>query len=72
MATAMLSFAALLKHTRLAAGLTQEALAERSGLSARAVSDLERDGERTPRLDTLALRAVALGQRPSPPSSARL
>jgi transcriptional regulator with XRE-family HTH domain len=56
-----LPFAALLKRTRLAAGLTQETLAERSGLSARAVSDLERDGERTPRLDTLALLADALG-----------
>jgi transcriptional regulator with XRE-family HTH domain len=56
-----LPFAALLKRSRLAAGLTQEALAERSGLSARAVSDLERDGERTPRLDTLALLADALG-----------
>ena len=37
------SFGALLKRQRLAAGLTQEALAERAGLSAKAVSDLERD-----------------------------
>jgi transcriptional regulator with XRE-family HTH domain len=43
------TFAALLKRHRLAAGLTQEALAERAGLSPRAVSDLERDPARTPR-----------------------
>jgi hypothetical protein len=34
-------FAELLKDIRLASGLTQEALAERAGISARAVSDLE-------------------------------
>ena len=44
------SFAALLKRQRLAAGLTQEALAERAGLSAKAVGDLERDPDRSPRL----------------------
>src|SRR5438876_8705901 len=53
-------FGALLKCYRLAAGLTQEALAERAGLSARAVSDLERDPARRPRLDSLALLADAL------------
>ena len=58
------SFAALLKRQRLAAGLTQEALAERAGLSAKAVSDLERDPERTPRLDTIGLLADALGLSP--------
>src|SRR4051812_14366338 len=35
------SFAALLKGYRLAAGLTQEGLAARAGISAHAVSDLE-------------------------------
>jgi DNA-binding XRE family transcriptional regulator len=36
------SFGALLRHARLAAGLTQEALAERAGISADAISTLER------------------------------
>ena len=36
------SFGALLKHYRLAAGLSQEALAARASLSARTISDLER------------------------------
>ena len=54
-------FGALLKHYRLAAGLTQEGLAEHAGISARAVSDLERDGDRTPRQDTLQLLVQALG-----------
>ena len=58
------SFAALLKRQRLAAGLTQEALAERAGLSAKAVSDLERDPARTPRLGTVTLLADALGADP--------
>ena len=54
-------FGALLKRHRLAAGLTQEALAERAGLSAKAVSDLERDPDRLPRLGTVTLLADALG-----------
>src|SRR5437899_855022 len=41
-------------------GLTQEALAERAGLSVRTVSDLERGVNRTPRKDTLPLLAAAL------------
>ncbi len=53
-------FGALLKRHRLAAGLTQEALAERAGLSPKAVSDLERDPTRTPRLGTVGLLADAL------------
>ena len=57
-------FGALLRHHRLAAGLTQEALAERAGLSAKAVSDLERDPARTPRLGTVTLLADALGADP--------
>jgi predicted ATPase/DNA-binding XRE family transcriptional regulator len=55
------SFAALLKRQRLAAGLTQEALAERAGLSAKAVGDLERDPDRSPRLETVTMLADALG-----------
>ena len=54
-------FGTLLKRHRLAAGLTQEALAERAGLSAKAVSDLERDPDRLPRLATVTLLADALG-----------
>jgi len=58
--TVLPPFGELLKRYRLTAGLTQEALAERAGLSARAVSDLERDAARLPRLDSLALLADAL------------
>lgn len=36
------TFGNLLRRARRSAGLTQEALAERAGLSARAISDLER------------------------------
>ena len=59
------SFGALLRRFRLAAGLTQEALAERAGVSARAVSDLERHPDRLPRLDSVALLADALGLDPA-------
>ncbi len=55
------SFGALVRHHRLRAGLTQERLAERARLSARAVADLERLPTRRPRLDTAALLADALG-----------
>jgi transcriptional regulator with XRE-family HTH domain len=53
----MPSFGELLRQRRLAAGLTQEALAERVGVSAKAISDPERDPGRTPRLDTVGLLA---------------
>ena len=43
------SFADLLKQHRLAVGMTQEELAERAGLSARGISDLERGVSRRPR-----------------------
>ena len=59
------SFGVLLRRLRLAAGLTQEALAERAGVSARAVSDLERHLDRLPRLDSVALLADALGLDPA-------
>src|SRR5690349_15279579 len=55
------TFGTLLQRYRAAAGLTQEELAERSGVSARTVSDLERGLKRTPRPDTLRLLAAALG-----------
>ncbi len=61
----MASFGALLRQHRLASGLTQEALAERAGISGKAVSDLERDPGRTPRLDTIGLLADALSLDPA-------
>lgn len=54
------SFGALLRRYREAAGLTQELLAERAGLSARGISDLERGLRQSPRHDTVALLADAL------------
>lgn len=55
------TFGTLLRRYRLAAGLTQEELAERSGLSARGISDLER-GERTrPHRGTIEMLSDALG-----------
>ena len=54
------SFGALLKRYRLAAGLSQEALAARASLSARTISDLERGIHGLPRTDTLELLTGAL------------
>ncbi len=58
-------FGDLLKRYRVAAGFSQEALAEAARLSARAISDLERGARR----DTVALLADALNlaseQRPA-------
>src|SRR3954463_7947394 len=53
-------FGELLRRLRVAAGLTQEALAERAGLSARGLSDLERGVRAAPRQDTLDLLVAAL------------
>jgi transcriptional regulator with XRE-family HTH domain len=54
------SFAALLQHYRLAAGLSQEELAERAGLSVRGISDLERGARRNPYPSTVRRLAAAL------------
>ena len=54
------TLSAMLKRYRLAAGLSQEALAERAGLSVRAISDLERGLHRAPRASTIELLATAL------------
>src|SRR5215207_913826 len=54
------SFAVLLRRHRVATGLSQETLAERAGLSARAVSDLERGARRVPYRETVRLLADAL------------
>ena len=57
----VLSFAGLLRQLRMQARLTQEELAEAAGVSARAVSDLERGVNRTAHKDTARLLADALG-----------
>jgi predicted ATPase/DNA-binding XRE family transcriptional regulator len=54
------TFGELLRRFRKAAGLTQEQLAERAGLSRRGINDLERGARRTPRRDTLTLLIEAL------------
>lgn len=55
------AFSDLLRRARLAAGLTQEELADRAGVSGRAISNLERGVNQAPHPDTLALLAEALG-----------
>jgi transcriptional regulator with XRE-family HTH domain len=54
------SFATLLRRHRVAAGLSQEALAERAGLGARAVAELERAKRRKPHRATIESLAEAL------------
>ncbi len=54
------TFGSLLRQYRSAAGLTQEELAERSGLSARGISDLERGARERPHRDTVDLLLDAL------------
>jgi len=54
------SFGILLKRYRMAAGLTQEALAARAQLSTRTSADLERGINRLPRHDTFGLLMTAL------------
>ena len=68
------SLGPVLRRLRLAAGLSQEELAERAGLSARGVSDLERGLRASPRPETVRLLAEALALGPearAPPSSPR-
>jgi predicted ATPase/transcriptional regulator with XRE-family HTH domain len=57
-------FGELLRDSRRAAGLTQEELAARAGLSARTLRKLENGESLTPRKDTLLLLADALGLSP--------
>jgi predicted ATPase/DNA-binding XRE family transcriptional regulator len=59
-ASSSAGFGALLRHHRLAAGLSQEALAERARMSSHGISALERGYRRTPQRETLALLAEAL------------
>src|SRR5205085_6762160 len=58
------SFGDLLRRHRQEAGLTQEELAERAPLSARAISDLERGSRRYPYRATMQLLAKALRLSP--------
>jgi transcriptional regulator with XRE-family HTH domain len=53
-------FGVLLQQYRLAAGLSQEELAERAGLSRRGISDLERGARRSPHPATARRLAEAL------------
>lgn len=59
-----MAFGDLLRRYRAAAGLTQEGLAERAGLSAKSISALERGVNRGARKDTAALLAQALSLAP--------
>jgi tetratricopeptide (TPR) repeat protein len=54
-------FAELVRQYRLALGLTQEALAEQAGISARGVRALEAGERQTPQRETVRLLADALG-----------
>ena len=54
------NFGALLNRYRIAAGLTQEELAEQSNVSVRSISDIERGIPHTPRKMTVRLLAKAL------------
>jgi transcriptional regulator with XRE-family HTH domain len=54
-------FGALLREYRLAAGLSQEALAERAGLSVQGLSALENGRRQIPHRQTVTLLAQALG-----------
>src|SRR5215218_10364595 len=54
------SFARRLRRLRMAAGLTQQELADRAGVSVRAISDLERQINERPRRDTAAMLADGL------------
>jgi non-specific serine/threonine protein kinase len=55
------AFGELLRRHRLSAGLTQEALAEQAGLSARGIADLERGVRRFPHPQTVQRLVEALG-----------
>jgi transcriptional regulator with XRE-family HTH domain len=71
------TFGDLLRRLRSAAALSQEALAERAGLSRSGISDLERGARQVPRLETVRTLADALalsdaaGRPYSPPPGRR-
>src|SRR4051812_27738168 len=64
MSSTMSSFADLLRHLRTTAALSQEELSERSGVSLRGISDLERGVRRAPHLTTVRVLADALALGP--------
>ncbi|MDQ2783406.1 MAG: tetratricopeptide repeat protein [Chloroflexota bacterium] len=59
------TFGALLRQQRRAAGFSQEALAERAGLSVAAIAAIERGRRTRPHPDTVALLAAALALAPA-------
>ncbi|HET9660942.1 MAG TPA: helix-turn-helix domain-containing protein, partial [Thermomicrobiales bacterium] len=61
MAASPSDFGSTIRRLRHGAGLSQEELAEHAGVSARAVSDMERGLRKRPRPETLRLLADALG-----------
>lgn len=63
------SFGFLLRTYRMAAGLTQEELAGRAGMSARSISDLEREALCTPDKSTVELLVRALHLSPQESSA---
>src|SRR5579884_3527355 len=62
--TLSVAFGTLLRRHRLAAGLTQEELAERALISKRSIGDMERGVVHTPRKETVALLSDALTLAP--------
>src|SRR5262249_11566184 len=58
------TFATLLRQYRTAAGLTQEALADKAGLSVRGIADLGRGARRVPQFRPLRSLAQALELSP--------
>jgi transcriptional regulator with XRE-family HTH domain len=60
-----MGFGERLRRYRSTAGLTQETLAERTGLSVRGIADLERGARRFPHVDTIRRLAVALELTPA-------
>jgi predicted ATPase/DNA-binding XRE family transcriptional regulator len=60
-----LAFGPMLREMRVAAGLTQDDLADRTGLSVRGISDLERGARSHPHFETVRLLADALDLEPS-------
>jgi tetratricopeptide (TPR) repeat protein/transcriptional regulator with XRE-family HTH domain len=60
MTEARVAFAGLLRTLRTGAGLTQEELAQASGVSLRTINDLERGAVATPQRETVRLVADAL------------
>ena len=61
-------FGTTLRRQRLAAGVTQEQLAELAGLSVRGIQDLERAARRVPHAETVRRLATALEQLDAGPA----